>query len=282
MMINNSTIVDDKNIISTIEQKQIMLDMLKYIDEICRKNNIKYSLIGGSLIGAIRHKGFVPWDDDIDIILLREDYEKLKEILMKVDGKYQLLKYGQGGERFGFMKLIDTRTRLVESTHPDFGKNYGIFIDIFGYFPTPNDYKLRLRHYKKIKLLRALILRRKLDFKNYSLIQNFRWIVKNIVSSLLGYKRIKRMFEKVVNKYKNEDADYLVNNWPTYGFEREIELKKNTEEYIDAEFEGLKAMIFKNYDEVLKNNFGDYMQLPPESERVPGHSMTMWWRESNE
>ena len=75
------------------ECKKVMLDILDYIDKICRKNNIKYSLFCGSLIGAIRHKGIIPWDDDIDIILLKEEYDKLVKILEKENAYYKIISY---------------------------------------------------------------------------------------------------------------------------------------------------------------------------------------------
>ena len=77
-------------------------------------------------------------------------------------------------------------------------------------------------------------------------------------------------------------TDFVMLNWPAYGFEHEIQLKKNTEEYIDVKFEGLDVMIFKNYDEILRTIFGDYMKLPPEEDRVPKHNTKAWWKEGYE
>lgn len=262
------------------EQKTIMLNILGHIDRICRDNSIKYSLIGGSLIGVVRHKGYIPWDDDIDIVLTKENYGKLKKILDQETGRYQTLKYGHGGERYIFTKFVDTYTCLIENRQKKYDPNYGIYIDIFCYYPTSDNVKKRKSQYRKIALLESLIARRKLDFKNESIKQNILCAGKNIVSRIIGYKRIRKCFMKVLNRYN--DRKYLVSNWPAYGFEKEIQLTKNTEEYIDAEFEGLKVMIFKNYDDILRTTFGDYMKLPPESERTPKHNMKAWWREGRE
>lgn len=268
--------------ISDNKQKRIMLEMLDYVDDICRRNGIKYSLIGGSLIGAIRHRGFVPWDDDIDIILTRTNYDKLVSILNEKDGKYQTLKTDDGGERFGFTKLVDIRTQLLEFGHPELSDNYGIFIDIFCYYSTSNNYRERLSHYKKIKLLRSLMIRKTPFAEGRFTIQDLRWACANVVAKILGCKRIKILFEGNMKRFEGKNSDYVVSNWPIYGFEKEIQLKKNTEEYIDVKFENLTVMIFKNYDEILRTSFGDYMQLPPESERIPKHNMTAWWREGYE
>ena len=262
------------------EQKRIMLEMLKFLDDICRKNGIKYSLIGGSLIGAIRHHGYIPWDDDIDIILTKNNYTKLKKILDSETGRYQTLKYGEGGECFSFIKLIDTYTQAREGVHGKLYPKYGIYMDIFCYYPTSNNYNERKRQFSKIRILVSLFARRKIDVKNRTFIQNVERIGKNIVSRLMGYKRIKNTMEKTVNKYNG--SKYVVSNWPVYSFEKEIQLQKNIKDYIDVIFEGTKVMIFKNYDEILRTSFGDYMTLPPKSERVSRHSLKMWWREGYE
>ena len=267
-------------IITPQEQKQIMLDMLEFVDKICRKNNIKYSLLGGSLIGAIRHQGSIPWDDDIDIILTKENYAKLKTILDQETGLYQTLKFGHGGERFSFLKLIDTKTCVIENSQEKFDPNYGIYIDIFCYNYAPNSERARKKYYKKLKLLVSLTARHRLDFKHDSLPKNFLRFGKNTVSKILGYKTIHKIFQKTLNQY--QDTDYLISNWPLYGPNKEFQLAKNTEDYIDAKFENLTVMIFKNYDAILRATYGDYMQLPPKSERKPRHDMKMWWGEENE
>ena len=98
------------------EQKKIMVEILEYFDKVCRENNINYSLIGGSLIGAIRHKGIIPWDDDIDVILTRENYLKIISLLEKEnDNRFKILTQNTCNDySFPFPKLIDKRTYVVE------------------------------------------------------------------------------------------------------------------------------------------------------------------------
>lgn len=273
MSVNNSIITPE-------EQKQIMLEMLRFLDKICRKNNIKYSLIGGSLIGAIRHKGYIPWDDDIDIILTEDNYSKLKSILDKETGRYQTLKYGRGGEQFTFIKLIDTYTRLEEECQSRKIPDYGVFVDIFCYYGAPDNEKMRRKYFKKIQLMVSLIARRKMNFKDATLKQIILRMGKNIASTLLGYGGIRMINDRLFGKYKK--TKYVVSNWPSYRYEKEIQLRENVEEYIDAKFEGLDVMIFKNYDAILRTSFGDYMKLPPLADRKPRHTMKIWWRDLNE
>lgn len=262
--------------IASKEQRQLMLDMLKYIDKICRDNKIRYSLIGGSLIGAIRHHGYIPWDDDIDIGLMRDDYYKLKRILDGETGIYQTLKFGSGGERFPFLKFVDTRT-IAREPFQSFS-NYGVFVDIFCYYPVADNPKIRLKNFKKIDFLRHLFSRKKLDFGKRSFKSNVVQLYRNTISRLIGYKRLHKIYNGILDDSKWIGSDYIVVDWPIAGYAKEIQLKKNTEEYIDTRFENLTVMIFKNYDEILRTTFDDYMQLPPKSKRTPKHNLEMWWK----
>lgn len=265
------------------EQKKIMIELLEYFDRICRENNIKYSLIGGSLIGAIRHKGIIPWDDDIDVILSKSEYLKLIQILENMnDSRYKLLTINNcRGYNFPFPKLVDKRTFVVEPRLLNQIKEYGIFIDIFSYSNTSNSEKIRIKDFKKIKLLNSMMSRTKLDFKNDGFKQNFLRLNKNILSKIIGYRNIIKFLNNIYNKYNNVDTDYVVSNWPVYNINKEVQKSKNIIEYTDVEFENMKIMIFKNYDEILRTTFGNYMQLPPENQRK-AHGLIAYWRDNDE
>ena len=129
--------------INIVEQKKIMVEILAYFDKVCRQNNINYSLIGGSLIGAIRHQGIIPWDDDIDVILSRDNYLKIIEILEKDDdARFKILtKNNTKDYFFSFPKLVDKRTYVVEHQNLEQISEYGIYIDIFSYNFMPNSQK---------------------------------------------------------------------------------------------------------------------------------------------
>ena len=112
-----------------------------------------------------------------------------------------------------------------------------------------------------------------------SLKQNILRIGKNTVSRLLGYRVINKMFNNIICEYDGSKSDYVVSTWPIYDFDKEIQLRKNIENYIDVDFESINVMIFENYDEILKTTFGNYMELPPKSDRHPKHGSKMWWRD---
>ena len=116
---------------TTDEIKKVQLDILIYVDKICKDNNIKYSLAYGTLIGAIRHKGFIPWDDDIDIVLKRSEYERLLEVLYKDDNsKYMIFSMKDEGYFYPYAKVGDLDTIIREKNWPDI-QNLGVNIDVF-------------------------------------------------------------------------------------------------------------------------------------------------------
>lgn len=270
------------NRMSLKEQKKIMIEILSYFDNICRANNINYSLIGGSLIGAIRHKGIIPWDDDVDVILDKDSYEKVIKILLENNGRYKLLYHKNDSKYFPpFPKLVDTHTIVVEPQLLDSIDNYGVYIDIFCYNNTSNDPRERVKHLKKIKLLNSMLSRKKLDFKNLPISQNIKRFFKNTISKIIGYKKLNVLVEKENNRYNKETTEYVVSNWPIYGIDKEIQNSKNIIKYKNTKFENLEVMIFENYDEILRTTFGNYMELPPEEKRTC-HGLEAYWRDNNE
>lgn len=268
------------NRIDRENQKKIMVQILEYFDNICRENNIDYSLIGGSLIGAIRHKGIIPWDDDIDVILTYDNYKKVIEILKKNnDKKYKILDSETCSDYFlPFPKLIDTSTYVEEPLFLHQIKEYGIFIDIFCYFNIPNDSKLQYQTIRKIKFLNGLLARKRFKLKEVGIKKYFMNLFRNIFTTIIGRKKLINKLNNLYEKCSNENSEYVVSNWPIYPMDNEIQRSKNIMEYIDTSFENINVKIFKNYDAILKTTFGDYMKLPPKEKRV-SHGLIAYWRD---
>ena len=269
--------------INKAEQKEILLDMLKYIDNICRKNNINYSLIGGSLIGAIRHKGFIPWDDDIDIILDKSNYDRLIKILKNVkNDNYDIFIPNETNNYpLQFAKLINKKTILNESSMIDKIDNYGLFLDIFEYNYVPENEIERKKYYNKFHFYQNSLVRVKLKFNNPTFIRKIKRLMKNIYITIFGYKTQLNKLLNLFDRYSNNPTNYVMSNNPVYGLEKEIQKASDIENYIDTNFENLKVMIFKNYDNILKTTFGDYMKLPSEDKRK-SHNLEVYWRDINE
>lgn len=265
------------NKITDIEQKKLLIEMLTYIHNICKKNNIDYTLIGGSLIGAVREKGIIPWDDDIDIILLKDDYDKLISILSKEKEKYTILTHDiQKDYYYPFAKLVDNNTVLYEHNQKKIS-NYGVFLDIFYYNKIPNNKKIQKKYMKKLYFLKQLItgFAYEKENKNISLKKK----IRNLLSNIIGIDKIIKMYTNHITKFNNTECDNLVSCWPVYGLEKEIQNGNDFIDYIDVDFSNNKAMITKKYDNVLKKTFGDYMKRPPKEKQCTTHSFEMYWKE---
>lgn len=262
--------------LSKEEIKSIQLEMLSYIDNICKKNNIKYSLIGGSLIGAIRHKGMIPWDDDIDIGLVYDEYIKLINVLRKSDD-YILLDHDRNKKYyFPFVKMVDKSTQLIEK---DFSKidEYGVYIDIFCYRKVPSGKKAK-KYYNKQQYYNFMLGGIKEVNKDKNVIRYLSKLLRYYYVHMMGVEHYFNQIKKLYKKYETIESKYLLADWHVYPFENEIKTVDMFDDYIQVPFENLKVSIIKKYDIYLKSTFHNYMELPPEEKRVT-HDLTVYLRE---
>lgn len=268
--------------ISFIEYQGLLLDMLSYITDICEKNNINYSLIGGSLIGAIREKKILAWDDDIDIILTSDNYKKLvKAIIDDNNERYILLNNDIDSDYpFPFSKLIDTKTTILQKNQIKIN-NYGAFIDIFSYHNVPNNKLLKYFYFKKIDFLKKMI-NGLLVNEEFEKEQSFIKKMRNLISKKIGAKKLILSYNKILGKYDNhDDCTYIASNWRAYDLKKELQYKKNMTNYEFVEFSNLKVMVSSNYDDILKTTFGNYM-IPPSGSKKINHEINAFWRNDDE
>lgn len=249
------------------ETKKIQLNILRLVSEFCQKNNLSYFLCAGTMLGAVRHKGFIPWDDDIDIMMPREDYEKLIENFkipnLELYHQKYYPKYG-----YPFLKIGDKRTFLKED-YIVYNNPIGISIDVFPIDGFPNSKDERERHIRKLGFYKKLIfwklyaLSTKMDF--------YKKIIFEIIRKIIPIKYVLHKMDKTAKKHSlknsNEFAGLAV--WG-YG-KKEICPRWIYNETAEFNFEGFRFKGLKNYDIYLKSLYGDYMQLPPKEERVPKH-----------
>lgn len=258
-----------KREVSFEESKEIMVNILKSIDKCCRENNIKYSLCWGTMIGAIRHHGFIPWDDDIDLMMSRDEYNRFLEV-------YNDSEYGIYTPKVNMnciqpmTKIYNKKTRVYLRNHSQ--SLFGVWVSIFPYDNAPDDniakwekkrdLWLKLYHIKTCqKLIRHRSTMRKLSKQ----ISKF---LLTPFSSLWIYKRI----ENCLTAFNDQRTNRVCIWFGTPYMKFRYFPKELLNGYIDVDFEGMKAMIIKNYDIFLRCTYGDYMQLPPESERIPKHN----------
>lgn len=256
------------------EIKHRILEILLYFKNVCNQHNISYSLAYGTLLGAVRHGGFIPWDDDVDVCLLREDYEKLIGVLREnEDSRFKLIYAGNNDTYFyNFAKIVDSETMAIEPGNKNI-EGYGLYIDIFPLDNCPAEEKEFNSYVKKIKKASLMRSASVCKGKNPTLstMRNFCKMLISPFAKLFGFKYWVKKEEALILKYRNQNTGYVVclEEYPVY---REIMDIDKLNFNVEIEFEGEKFSCFDDYDGYLKNRYGNYMQLPPVESRVSHHS----------
>ena len=251
------------------EIRSYQLGILTEVDSFCKRNNICYSLSGGTLIGAVRHNGYIPWDDDIDIMMLREDYERFCNEFKSEHCKVYTHKNTKEYD-YTFAKVSDERTFLEEYSNQD--NILGINIDVFPIDNYSNDLVLSKKSYRIVEFYRNLLTLKIVKVtKKRSLIKNLILLLSQIILSVISKKKLVRLIDKKAKCWNSQKTDYVGCIVWGYG------LKERTssivfEEYTDVDFEGSKFKAVKDYNAYLSNLYGDYMKLPPLEKRITHHA----------
>lgn len=254
------------------ELKEILLSLMDEIHEICEKRNLRYYLAGGTLIGAVRHNGFIPWDDDIDIYMPRPDYDEFMQIYPN-EGKNVLYEHSNNENyKYPFAKLCKKNTLLIERA-ADSGVDMGIYLDIFPLDALGNSEKEAKRLMKKllpyVNLNLSLLVEQWRD--NVSFVKNFAiWNLHNVALMAGGHKKLLDKIDNIIRTYDYESSS-LVGE-----FIDEIQYKRITDKRlydvrILHNFEGRQYYIPAGYDKILTDFYGDYMTPPPPEKQVLTH-----------
>lgn len=266
----------EKTYLTQQEFRNRLLDMLIVFDKFCKENNLKYSLGGGTFLGAIRHKGFIPWDDDLDLMMHRKDYDFVKKHFNSYSKHYKTI-YAEVSKDVivtaPFLKIHDTRTQVYEGEAP-YGKT-GIYLDIFPIDGVPTNMKKCKRF-----IYFSLYVAQFLMYKNrpWNLSKHPDFIIKKVVGSLLPAKIWGYIIDKIISHYSYDSCDYAATVTGRYAM-TEVYPKYIYDSFEEAVFEGYKFPILKEYDAYLKQHYGDYMSLPPEDKRV-NHQSKAWLLQS--
>lgn len=262
---------------TTTDIQQVSLEILKDVHSFCKKENIKYSLAYGTLIGAIRHRGFIPWDDDIDIMMPRPDYERFIKEYKSCNG-YDILPDGNNS-MIALARVYDTqRTQVNMDIYPWCKKNVGVWIDIFPIDGAEDDMKIFKQRVEKINKLWLDNFKYRSTQIPYKLkkgiIQKAKLFIKRILWKKYNtnFKHI-QLIKSIAFGSTNNVTSLSIPECET----REYFPLVYFNEYIEIEFEKNTFFVIKEYDKFLNNIYGDYMKLPPIDERKPKHSFNKYY-----
>lgn len=258
-----------KKLISLDEKKAIQLEMLKEIDIFCRLKDIKYSLAFGTLIGAVRHKGFIPWDDDVDIMMPLPEMLRFKELFHSDVLKYCDVDTAKHYD-FPFSRIVHTGTYNQKGLKY---KDLGICIDTYPIVSIPSNIHQQELYFEKA----SKIQRKRLFFKR---LRN-RIIKLFPVESIPGYDKAQKDYRDHLLKrslpYGTSGFYYAVAG-PLSIRKRTIYDRDIFSQLLNIEFEGCQFCCIKDYDYFLRLMYGDYMTPPPEDERHPYHGDNYFWK----
>lgn len=250
--------------------QMVILGIMKDIDELCRKNNIEYYLLGGSAIGAIRHKGFIPWDDDLDIIMTDENYRKFIEVCHKeLDTTKYFLQEGLKDWSLYFSKVRLKGTKLVEGvTYTDNPDLQGIYVDIFKMDNvSSNEVMARWQYFcAKVFLCYQLATRGDRE-KAFGLKKR----LMIMLSFPLKVRCIRNWFKKQVERYNGKKSEHLGFFYGRTTYRTAIVRKDIFGKPIYVPFEDTQLCVAEHYHEYLTHMFGDYMTPPPVEQQVGLH-----------
>jgi lipopolysaccharide cholinephosphotransferase len=255
---------NDRKVVSPEERKAIQLEMLSSFDTFCRAYQIRYSLAYGTLLGAIRHKGFIPWDDDLDIMMPISDLWVVRDLLNSDIMEYRDV-FTHDSYEYGFSRLIHkqsfSKVGLV-------ARSYGVNIDVYPVYTVPDESELLNKYIQDVnKYLRIRMFLKKWRSRIIRVLP-----IKNIPFFSFYVKR----FAEVCYQYATQPFHHYM----CAGMPEDISCvydRNLFDEVIDVEFEGKTFMAISDYDYFLTNRYGDYMTPPPKDEQTPRHSTTYYW-----
>lgn len=260
------------------EQRKIQIEILGYVDAFCQKNGIKYFVSYGSLIGVIRHKGYIPWDDDIDICMLREDYEKFKKLFMcEKNSLYSIADRSTNSNYpFNFLKVQRNSTVVTErNTTYSFS---GIYIDVFPLDPVMENPKKRIKLARKIEFYHNLVgIKIRKRMKRSSIGKTFLSDCLFILLKAIPLSWIQTNIDKNIKRGKRGSSNYVgCLSIGAYITKECIDLDCFSTQ-LRATFEDIDVMIPCGYDKILRQIYGDYMQLPPKEKQIYRHGIEAYW-----
>lgn len=265
-----------KKQLSLDEIKQIELQILIEFREVCNELGLRYYLSGGTLLGAIRHKGFIPWDDDIDLAMPRSDFNKLIEFSRNYQNDtYKFLFFSKTGGLLPYAKFVNVKTH-IDAKYAEDEMQKHLWLDIMPMDGLPEDINEVIHIYKKAEYYRKIIglCNAKLGEGKSAAKKLAKYILKPL-ALIYGKDRAISNLNKLAMKYNYDSTKYVgAVTWGLYGVSERM-LKVEVERIVEITFENNKFSTFSCWDSYLKGLYKDYMQLPPVEKRI-NHEMIAW------
>lgn len=255
------------------KQQEKLVDMLSWFHNFCTQNNLRYYIIAGTMLGAIRHGGFIPWDDDIDVGMPRKDYEKLRELSKKISTARYLFEYPSMENReypYLIAKLYDVQTTLIEKKRYPIKR--GIYIDIFPLDGIGNNMEEAERNYKPFYRNFQLHLMITSSFlKRRSLKKNLAVFVGRVISPLfVNRHKLSKKIDNICKRFDFDNSKLVCNLLGGAGLKGIV-----PQDYFGTptliQFENIYVYGLENPDLYLKSMYGNYMALPPVEKQVSLH-----------
>lgn len=252
-----------------------LLELLKWFDGYCKENKLRYYAIGGTALGAVRHQGFIPWDDDIDVGMPRRDFEKLRELSKNQEGRYKFETYDSEADDYcyAFHKLYDTTTTLIEHKRVDVIR--GLYIDIFPLDGIGNTKDEGLDNYNRFKRLNQLfetevngVRKGRSFYKNAAVL-----LFKLLPSCILNQRALRIKMNDICAKYDFDECKYGGNFFGAY-WEKEIVELSLFGKPTYYQFEDMMIACPEDADGYLTSIYNDWRKLPPVEKQVSHHEFT--------
>lgn len=256
-------------------------DVLKFIDKVCSEQGFTYFLAYGSMLGAVRNGGIIPWDDDIDVIMPRPDYDRLIEYCRKYEAELTPFKLFEKSlvptYPHPIARMSSQNYWIDFANEQDYG--IGLFVDIYPLEGVGNDLEAarkRIPHFSHLSSLCFLTSRKKFGTDNtHSRLKMLLKVPAFIWANIWGNSHYIQKIDTLCKKYSFEESRYvsvLAQPWHQYGKENKNIHERSWYEPVRMQFEDREFPVPKGYDEILKMGYGDYMTLPPENQRQTHHT----------
>lgn len=251
--------------VETRELQNKLLSMLKQFHIVCNDNNLIYYMAGGTMLGAVRHHGFIPWDDDVDVAMPRDDYNRFKEnAALWLPSNLEIRFYeNTANSPMHYIKLIDNQTTLIENKY----RNYyeGVYIDVFPLDGSPQTKDKLIKHQKNAVRYSSLIVNHCYTDGRYGIRKLY-----GMFARLMNLSKLHERQEKIITAYPYSASEVVGNYLGSYGIKEFVSKKIFGTPKLYA-FEDTELNGVEDADSYLSSIYGDYMTLPPEEKRINTH-----------